>query len=123
MKTEMKHIQLFEGFKLNLNNSSWYGSVPSKDYIERVKDKCLDIAMDELKVSEKAFGMIDRLMDVCKKAINERSQEFDAIVHNSKQRNMRPQFAAESVYHTILQGRLINLLERPFELGGLKIKE
>lgn len=120
----MKHLKLFEGFKLvNLNNSNWYGSAPDDKYINKVKQRCLDIAMDELQVSEKSFDMVDRLMDVCNKTINERDQEFDAIVHNSKQRNMRPQFAAESVFHTILQGRLNSLLERPFSMGGLKIKE
>jgi hypothetical protein len=46
--------------------------------------------------------------------------DFDAIVHNSKQRNMRPQYTAESVYYTILMGRLNALLERPFIMGGLK---
>ena len=120
----MKHVKLFEGFKLvDLNNSRWYGSSPDDKYIQKVKDRCLDIMMDELQVSEKSFDMVDRLMDVCKKTINERDQEFDAIVHNSKQRNMRPQFAAESVYHTILQGRINSLLERPFMMGGLKTEE
>jgi len=120
----MKYLELYEGFKLvDLNNSNWYGTSPDDKYIKKVQDKCLDIAMDELEVSEKSFSMVDRLMEICKKTLNERNQEFDAIVHNSKQRNMRPQFAAESVYHTILQGRINSLLERPFSMGGLKTEE
>lgn len=120
----MKHLQLYEGFKLvDLGNSRWYGNSPSDSYISKVKDKCVDIIKEELKVSDKSFAMIDRVMDICDKTLKERDQEFDAIVHNSKQRNMRPQFAAESVYHTILMGRINALLERPFMMGGLKIED
>jgi hypothetical protein len=111
-----------ESFKLvNLSNSNWYGQQPTESYVKNVNDICLNIAMTECKVSEKSFDMIDRLSDICKKTLAERAQEFNAIVYNSKQRNMRPNYTAESVYHTLLQGKLDALKTRPFVMGGLKI--
>lgn len=119
----MKHVKLFEGFQLvNLSNSNWYGSIPEEAYIESVMDHCMLIAREDAKALEKSFELSERLKNICDKTISERSQEFNAIVHNSRQRNMRPQFAAESVYHTILQGRINSLSDRPFESGGLKIE-
>lgn len=117
----MNHLKLYESFKsVDLGNSRWYGNSPDEEYVKRVKSDCLNIAMDELKISEKSFSMVDRISDIVKKSLLERSQEFDAIVHNCKTRNMRPQYAAESVYHAILMGRINALLERPFLMGGLK---
>lgn len=104
----MRYLKtLNESFKLvDLDNSKWYGKQPDASYINNVKSACVRIAMEEHSISEKSFKLIDQLNDICTKTLTERAQEFDAIVHNSKQRNMRVNYAAESVYHTILQGRL-----------------
>ena|SRR3989304_4680297 len=117
----MRHIKdINENFKLvDLSNSKWFGEKPAADYVDRVVSHCLDIAMDEMEVSEKAFGAVDRLVEVRDKTIKERRQEFDAIVHNCKTRNMRPQLAAETVYHTLLDGRLKALKNRQPAMGGL----
>lgn len=121
----MKYIKdINENFKLvDLSNSQWFGSKPTEDYVKNVTDYCLIIEMEELQVDEKSFAMIDRLIEINKKAFIERKQELDAIVHNCKQRNMRPKYTAEVVYHTILQGRLSALLDRSFVMGGLKPEE
>lgn len=117
----MKYIKdINENFKLvDLSNSQWYGEKPAEDYIKRVKSFCLNIAMDEMEISEKSFKAVDRLMEVQNKTLNERKQEFDAIVHNCKERNMRPQYAAEVAYHTLLDGKLRALKSRDSIMGGI----
>lgn len=106
---------------LDTGNHQFFGDRVDESYSESVSEKCLQIAMDDMQISEKAFDMIDRLSHVCKKTIAERRQEFDAIVHNCKHRNFRPQYTAETVYHTILQGKLKTLQDRPVHLGGFLI--
>lgn len=117
----MKYLlPLNENFKLvDLGNHNWYGSKPDPEYFDRVKSYCLDIMMDESETSEKAFSRIDRLVEIYDKLEKERHQEIDAIIHNCKVRNMRPQMCAETIYHSVIQGRLASLMERPWDFGGL----
>lgn len=89
------------------------------DYYQTVRDSIVTIAMDFLSISEKNFTMIDRLMEVVNKVVTERQDEFDLIVFNCKNRNFRTQYCAETVFHTVVQGRLSALAERPFAMGGL----
>lgn len=90
------------------------------DYYQTVRDAMLTIGMDFLSVSEKNFTMIDRLKSIIDKVVSERQDEFDLIVFNCKNRNYRTQYCAETAFHTIVQGRLTALLERPFAMGGLQ---
>jgi hypothetical protein len=90
------------------------------DYYQTVRDACFNIGMDFLSISEKNFTMLDRLKEVIDKVVNERQDEFDLIVFNCKNRNFRTQYCAETVFHTIVQGRLNALAERPFAMGGLQ---
>jgi len=95
---------------------------PVKDnYYQSVKDHCLHISMEFMEISEKSFNMLDRLELVVDKVIIERQDEFDTIVHNCKQRNFRSQYCAETEFHTVIQGRLIAMNDRPFAMGGFKI--
>jgi len=122
----MRYIQdidnfLNENFKLvDLGNAKWFGEKDA-NYNNRVTDLLLNIAADELGISEKSFSMLDRLKQVSMQVLSERKQEFDAIVHNCKTRDMRPQYAAETAYHTLLQGRLRALQERSQLMGGFKL--
>lgn len=95
---------------------------PDKDeYYKSVYDSCINIAMQVMQVSEKAFDMLDRLSVIMDKTVSERQDEFDTIVHNCKQRNFRPQYCAEIMFHTVFQGKLASMVERPFAMGGLKV--
>ena len=120
----MKYIkEINENFKLfDLGNHHWFGDKDHDDYGDRVQGHCLYIMERELCVSEKAFGALDRVREVFEKAIKERAQEYDAIVHNCRARNMRPEYSAETIYHTILQGRVDMLKERDWVNGGFKME-
>lgn len=120
----MKHIKnINENFKLvDLGNHNWFGDQPEEDYVDRVSSHCRYVMEQETGTSEKAFDRLDRIGEIYKKTVAMREQEFDAIVHNCKSRNMRPEYCAETVYHTILQGRVNSLMERDWNMGGLKVK-
>lgn len=116
----MKYVKIYENFKLvDLSNSQWYGDKPNNEYVELVKSHCFDIAMNESGTSEKDFTKIDNLQKIVDKVMVERQQELDAIVHNCKHLNMRPQYCAETIYHSIVQGRIKAIMERPSYMGGL----
>lgn len=118
----MKHIvSINENFKLvDLSNSRWFGHKPDENYPKLVRDYCLIIAMEDIGISQKHFEAIDRLIGVINKVLKERHQEFDAIVHNCNNRHMRKQYCAETVYNALLQGRLRDLSERSWTMGGFK---
>ena len=92
---------------------------PERDeYYEAVRSHCTQISMEFMGISEKSFDLLDRLYEVVNKTVGERQDEFDTIVHNCKNRNYRAQYCAETAFHTIIQGRLKALAERPFAMGG-----
>lgn len=118
----MKYLKpLNENFKLvDLGNHNWFGELPATDYSDSAGSHCRYIMQRESETSEKAFDRLDRLDDIFKKIVAERDQEFDAIVHNCKNRNMRPEYCAEIIYHTLFQSRINDLMQRDWAVGGLK---
>ncbi len=122
----MKHLKsLNESFVpkpiFDLGNQHWFGKPIDNSYEKNVKDHANYIAQQELQISEKSFKMLDRLDEICEKVFTERKQELDAITHNCSSLKHRYQYCAEVVFHTILQGRINALKERPFISGGLMI--
>ena len=111
---------LNENFKLvDLGNHRWFGNKQDdSEYTERVSDHCKYIMQTELAVSEKWFEGMDRVFDQFNKTIKERSQEYEAILHNCRTRNMRAEYCAETVYHALLQGRVDQLRTREWVNGG-----
>lgn len=112
----MKFIKdLNENFSLvNLLNQKDTG------YLEKVKDRCFSIAQNELGVGEKWFSGLDRLDGIVLNIIERNKHEFESIASNCKQRNMRPEYAAEVAYHTFMQDRLNGLKDKSWAMGGFK---
>jgi hypothetical protein len=88
--------------------------------LKDVQGWCVNIAMEDLKISEKSFAALDRLDALVQDALSESFNEFNTIVSNCHQRNMRRQYCAEVVYHTLLQGKLRARNERSWTMGGFK---
>lgn len=109
----MKNLELYESFQL-FNPAA---QPDAGDYAKKVKDRCYEIAQEELKATGE---VLERIELVLEQNLAERQQEFDTIINNCRTRQMRPQYCAEVMYHTIHQGRLNALSERDWINGGLK---
>lgn len=122
----MKHLKrINESFQLipkkilNTGNDKFFGEKPDNSYVNSVKENVKKIAEEEnsnvtnAQIKEKIDSEI--VMQMLKE-----EQQYEAIIHNCKYRNFRPQYTAEVIYHTIIQGRLQALAERPHYLGGIK---
>ena len=119
IKTINESFQLIPKKILNTGNEKFFGEKPDASYINYVKEHIKRIAEEENsnvtnnQIKEKIGSEIT--MQMLKE-----EQQYEAIIHNCKYRNFRPQYTAEVVYHTIIQGRLQALAERPHYLGGIK---
>jgi len=110
----MKNLKLYESFQL----FNPVAQPDANDYAKQVRDHCYSIAMEEMGLAE-GEGL-ERLELVLEQNLAERQQEFDTIISNCRTRQMRPQYCAEVMYHTIHQGRLNALAERDWLNGGFK---
>ena len=119
----MRYVQLYESFQLipkkilNTGNEKFFGEKPDSSYIDAVKENVKRIAKEENSNVSNAQIQEKIESEIINQMLKE-EQQYEAIIHNCKYRNFRPQYTAEVIYHTIIQGRLQALAERPHYLGG-----
>jgi len=115
----MNYVKLFENFQLvpkrilNTGNDKFFGEKADSDYVSAVREAIKKIALEE-------HGENETVLKETEMQLIKEDQQLDAIIHNCKNRNFRPQYAAEVAFYSLVNGRIEALKDREPMFGGLK---
>lgn len=115
----MNYVKLFENFQLvpkrilNTGNDKFFGEKADDDYVQSVRKAIRKIALEE-------HGSNETVLKETEMQLVKEDQQLDAIIHNCKNRNFRPQYAAEVAFYALVNGRIEALKDREPMFGGLK---